>query len=424
MHLGLFLLAAGHHAGGWRFPGAESGTENFELISRIARTAEDAKFDMVFFGDRLVTSKDSHPSMITRPDPLIVLAMLAAQTRRIGLAATASTTYSDPFTLARAFASVDLLSRGRAAWNIVTTVQDGSGNFSRQHHPEPEERYAIAQEFVEVVRGLWRSWDTDPYVRDKERGIYVDTDKLHTLNHVGTYFQVKGPLNVTRSAQGEPVLIQAGSSGPGQQLGARYAEVIFTAQQDLQAAQDFYTALKQQVRAAGRDAAQVKVMPGLMPIVGATSAEARDKLAQLQAFTDQSKAHYMLSAELDFDLTGYDLDAPVPALPVDGTTFSRRKLLLKLASDKQLTLRQLYHHVASSRGHQVVAGTAEQIADHMQHWVDAGAADGFNIMPAYFPGGFEEFTQQVVPILQERGQFRHDYSGTTLREHLGLAHRG
>ena len=421
MHLGLFLLAAGHHAGGWRHPDAESGTENFGLITRIAREAEDAKFDMVFFGDRLVTSRDAHPSMVTRPDPMVVLAMLAVQTRHIGLAATASTTYSDPFTLARALASVDLLSQGRAAWNIVTTVQDGSGNFSRALHPESQERYAIAQEFVQVVQGLWRSWERDPYVRDKARGLYIDTAKMHALEHVGPYFQVKGPLNVTRSPQGEPVLIQAGSSGAGQQLGARYAEVIFTAQQDLQAAQAFYQGLKQQVAAAGRDPAKVKIMPGLMPIVGRTAAEARDKLAQLQAFTDQSKAHYMLSAELDLDLTGHDLDAPVPDLPDGEGSFSRRKLLLKLAREQQLTLRQLYHHIASSRGHQVVAGTAEDIAGHMLHWVDAGAADGFNIMPAWFPGGFEEFTRGVVPILQERGRFRRDYQGSTLRAHLGLA---
>ena len=419
MHLGLFLLAAGHHAGGWRHPHAQSGTENFELITRIAREAEAAKFDMVFFGDRLVTSADAHPSMITRPDPLVVLSMLALQTQKIGLVATASTTYCEPFSLARAFASVDLLSQGRAGWNIVTTWQDGSGNFSRSHHPDAEERYAIAQEFVQVVQGLWRSWDADPYVRDKQRGIYVDTDKLHTLNHVGRYFQVQGPLNVTRSPQGEPVLIQAGSSGAGQQLGARYGEVIFTAQQDLQEAQNFYRNLKAQVQAAGRRADQVKVMPGLMPIVADTAAQARELLAELQSFTDQSKAHYILSTELDYDVHGMDLDSPVPQLP-EQEGFSRRKLLLRLAREQQLTLRQLYHHVASSRGHQVVAGTAEQVADHMQHWVDAGAADGFNIMPAFFPTNFEDFTRKVVPILQERGLARTEYTGSTLREHLGL----
>ncbi|MBF5002694.1 LLM class flavin-dependent oxidoreductase [Diaphorobacter caeni] len=421
MHLGLFLLAAGHHAAGWRFPGAESGTENFELITRMAREAEAAKFDMVFFGDRLVTSKDAHPSMITRPDPLVVLSALAVQTRRIGLAATASTTYSDPFTLARSLASIDLLSQGRAAWNIVTTVQDGSGNFSRTLHPESSERYTIAEEFVQVVKGLWRSWDADPYVRDKEAGVYIDAAKLHELNHAGHYFQVKGPLNVTRSSQGEPVLIQAGSSGPGQKLGARHGEVIFTAQQDLAAAREFYGQLKRQVGEAGRDPSQVKVMPGLMPIVARTAAEARDKLATLQSFTDQSKAHHMLSVELDFDLSGADLDAPVPDLPLGDGGFSRRGLLLRIAKEQRLTLRELYHHVASSRGHQVVTGTAEQIADHMQHWVDAGAADGFNIMPACFPSGFEEFAREVVPILQERGQFRRDYAASTLRGHLGLA---
>lgn len=419
MHLGLFLLAAGHHAGGWRHPLAQSGTENFDLIRRIAQEAETAKFDMVFLGDRLVTSADAHPSMVTRPDPLVVLSMLAVQTQKIGLVATASTTYSEPFSLARAFASVDLLSGGRAGWNIVTTFQDGSINFSRSRHPDPAERYAIAQEFVEVVQGLWRSWDADPYVRDKQRGIYTDPAKLHTLHHEGQHFQVQGPLNVTRSPQGEPVLVQAGSSGAGQQLGARYGEVIFTAQQDLAEAQHFYRSLKLQVGAAGRNPAHVKVMPGLMPIVADTTAQARELLAELQSWTDQSKAHYILSAELDHDVHGLDLDGPVPDLP-DNTGYSRRRLLLRLAREQQLTLRQLYHHVASSRGHQVVVGTAEQVADHMQHWVDAGAADGFNIMPAFFPSSFEAFTRGVVPILQARGLFRRDYQGSTLREHLGL----
>jgi FMN-dependent oxidoreductase (nitrilotriacetate monooxygenase family) len=420
MKLGLFLLAAGHHAGGWRHPGAESGTENIDLIIRTTQAAERAKLDMVFLGDRLVTTPDSHPSMITRPDPLAVLSALSMVTTHIGLAGTASTTYSEPFSLARTLASVDLLSKGRAAWNIVTTFADGSINFSRERHPDHDLRYEIAEEFVQVVKGLWRSWDPEPYVRDKAAGIYVDTGKMHALHHKGRFYDVAGPLNVTRSPQGQPVLIQAGSSGPGQALASRHAEVVFTAQQDLQAAQAFYRGLKSQVAAQGRRAGHCLVMPGLMPIIGRTEQEARDKLAQLQSYTDQSNALAILEEHLGCDMGGYDLDGPMPELPPVAGSYSRRELLLRSARENALTLRQLYHQVASARGHQVVVGTATQVADHMQHWVDRGAADGFNIMPAWFPGGFDDFANGVVPLLQERGRARREYEGTTLRQHLGL----
>ncbi len=420
MKLGLFLLAAGHHAGGWRHPDAESGTENIDLVIRTTQAAERAKFDMVFFGDRLLTSPDAHPSMITRPDPLAMLAALSMVTSRIGLAGTASTTYSEPFNLARTLATVDKLSGGRAAWNIVTTFADGSVNFSRDRHPDHALRYEIAEEFVQVVKGLWRSWEPSPYVQNKEAGIYVDVAKMHALNHKGRFYSVAGPLNVTPSPQGHPVLIQAGSSGPGQALAARHAEVVFTAQQDLTAAQDFYRGLKAQVVSEGRDPKHCLVMPGLMPIIGRTESEARNKLAQLQSFTDQSNALAILSEQLAFDISGHPIDGPLPELPPEAGAHSRRDLLVRSAREQNLTLRQLYHQVASARGHQIVVGTAEQVARHMQTWVSEGAADGFNIMPAYFPGGLEDFTREVVPLLQEQGSMRRDYEGSTLREHLGL----
>lgn len=420
MKLGLFLLAAGHHAAGWRYPGAESGTENIDLVVRMTQAAERAKLDMVFFGDRLLTSADAHPSMITRPDPLAMLAALSMVTSHIGLAATASTTYSEPFNLARTLATVDKLSHGRAAWNIVTTFADGSVNFSRSRHPDHAERYAIAEEFVSVVKGLWRSWDPDPYVQDKARGVYIDVTKMRALDHEGRHFSVAGPLNVTRSQQGQPVLIQAGSSGPGQALGARHAEVVFTAQQDLASAVDFARGLRRQVAEAGRDPRHCLIMPGLMPIIGETEAEAHEKFAVLQSFTDQSNALAILSEQLAIDVSGYALDEPLPPLATDIIVHSRSALLVRLARERGLTLRQLYHLVASARGHQIVVGTADQVADHMVEWVAAGAADGFNIMPAYFPGGFEDFTREVVPRLQARGAFRGEYAGKTLREHLGL----
>lgn len=420
MKLGLFLLAAGHHAAGWRHPEAESGTENIDLVVRMTQAAERAKFDMVFFGDRLLTTPDSHPSMITRPDPLAMLAALSMVTTRIGLAATASTTYTEPFNLARTLATVDKLSRGRAAWNIVTTFADGSINFSRSRHPDHDERYEIAEEHVSVVKGLWRSWDKDPYVQDKQAGIYVDVNKMHALHHEGKHFSVAGPLNVTNSPQGHPVLIQAGSSGPGQALAARHAEVVFTAQQDLEAAQAFAQGLKAQVRDTGRDPRHCLIMPGLMPIIGRTEAEAHEKLAQLQSFTDQSNALAILNEQLGMDVSAFALDEPLPPLSTDIVVHSRSALLIKLARARNLTLRQLYHLCASARGHQIVVGTAEQVAQHMIDWVRAGAADGFNIMPAYFPGGLEEFLNEVVPILQARGEFRREYEADTLRGNLGL----
>ncbi|REE85221.1 LLM class flavin-dependent oxidoreductase [Cupriavidus plantarum] len=420
MKLGLFLLAAGHHAAGWRHPEAESGTENIDLVVRMTQAAERAKLDMVFFGDRLLTTPDSHPSMITRPDPLAMLAALSMVTTRIGLAATASTTYTEPFNLARTLATVDKLSRGRAAWNIVTTFADGSINFSRSRHPDHDERYEIAEEHVSVVKGLWRSWDPEPYVQDKQAGIYVDVSKMHALHHAGKHFSVAGPLNVTNSPQGHPVLIQAGSSGPGQALAARHAEVVFTAQQDLKAAQAFARGLKAQVREAGRDPRHCLIMPGLMPIIGRTEAEAHDKLAQLQSFTDQSNALAILNEQLGMDVSAFALDEPLPPLSTDIVVHSRSALLIKLARSRNLTLRQLYHLCASARGHQIVVGTAEQVARHMIDWVQAGAADGFNIMPAYFPGGLEEFLSEVVPILQDRGEFRREYEADTLRGNLGL----
>ncbi|WP_059414979.1 LLM class flavin-dependent oxidoreductase [Cupriavidus basilensis] len=420
MKLGLFLLAAGHHAAGWRYPGAEAGTENVDLVVRMTQAAERAKFDMVFFGDRLLTTADSHPSMITRPDPLAMLAALSMVTSHIGLAGTASTTYSEPFNLARTLATVDKLSRGRAAWNIVTTFADGSINFSRERHPDHEQRYEIAEEFVSVVKGLWQSWDPDPYVLDKQAGVYVDVAKMHALNHRGRHFSVAGPLNVTNSPQGHPVLIQAGSSGPGQALAARHAEVVFTAQQDLGAARAFAQGLKAQVAAQGRDPAHCLIMPGLMPIIGRTEAEAHDKLALLQSFTDQSNALAILTEQLMIDVSGYPLDGPLPDLALEAGVHSRSVLLLQLARERGLTLRQLYHLVASARGHQIVVGTAAQVAQHMIDWVDGGGADGFNIMPAYFPGGLDDFTAEVVPILQERGVFRREYEADTLRGNLGL----
>jgi FMN-dependent oxidoreductase (nitrilotriacetate monooxygenase family) len=426
MRLGLFLQGAGHHIAGWRHPEAQSGSENLALLQHAARTAERGKFDMVFLADGLTSGPDAHPSFAMRIEPLCLLSALAMSTTHIGLAATASTTYSEPFHIARAFASVDHLSNGRAAWNVVTTSYDKSAaNFKLGNHPEHSQRYAMAGEFVDVVKGLWDSWEPDAVLRDKQAGVYFDPAKVHALNHQGPFFSIKGPLNVSRAPQGHPVIIQAGSSGPGQDLAARTAEIVFTAQQTLEAGQDFYRELKAQLPKYGRSPAHLHVMPGVFPVIGKTEQEAQDKYAQLQSWVDTSGelspgALTLLSDRLGHDISSYPLDGPLPDLPESNQNKSRAKLLTDLARRENLTLRQLYHVVAGARGHRIVCGTPLQIADALEEWFIGGAADGFNIMPPYFPAGIDEFVDLVVPELQRRGLFRTEYSGKTLRDHLGL----
>ena len=421
MHLGMFLQGAGHHVAGWRYPDAESGSENLPHLVRQAVTAERGKFDMVFLADGLTSSEDGHPSQIARFEPLMVLATFATATSRIGLAATASTTYGEPFHLARAFASLDHLSQGRAAWNAVTTSYASTGANFGTKHPTHADRYAIAEEFIDVVRGLWGTWDDDAFPKDKVTGVYVDQSKRHVLDHKGQFFSVKGPLNTSRPPQGHPIIVQSGSSGPGQQLAARTADVVFTAHQTLESAQAFYRELKGRLARFGRRPQSLAIMPGFLPVLGGTEKEARDKLALLDSWTDQSKVLSMLSDRLGHDISGYDLDGPLPALPVSEQMQSRAKLLTDAARRDNLTLRQLAQMVATGRGHYVMCGTPEQIADRMMQWFNEGAADGFNVMPPYFPGGLDDFVSGVIPILQKRGLFRTEYEGSTLRDHFGFA---
>lgn len=421
MHLGVFVQAAGHHVAGWRLPEAEAGAENLDLIQRIAATAERGKFDLFFLADGLTTTKDAHPSMVARFEPMTLLAALAMSTRRIGLAATVSTTYGEPFHVARAFSSLDHLSRGRAGWNVVTTSYARSAaNFSRGTHPEHSERYAIAREFVEVAKGLWDSWEDGAFVMDKATGTYFEPDKLHLLEHEGKYFSVKGPLNSSRSPQGHPIVIQAGSSDPGQELAAETADVVFTAQQSFEDAKAFYDELKARLPRYGRRPDQLHVMPGVFPVIGRTEQEALDKLKLLQSWADPAASLALVSERLGHDISGYPMDEPLPDLPLSDQLKSRSKLLTDLARRENLTLGELVAVVASARGHRMVRGTPERVADQLEDWFVGGAADGFNIMPPYFPGGLDDFVDLVVPILQERGLFRTDYSGTTLRDHLGL----
>ncbi|BCH56262.1 LLM class flavin-dependent oxidoreductase [Agrobacterium vitis] len=421
IHLGLFLQGAGHHVSGWRHPNAEAGSENFDLLRRVSQLAEQAKFDMVFLADGLTSGVDAHPSTIARFEPLTLLAALAMVTEKIGLAATASTTYGEPYHVARAFSSIDHLSQGRAAWNIVTTSYARTANNFSKSHPGHDERYAVAEEFVDVVRGLWDSWDDDAFIKDKQNGIYADPNKVHLLDHTGKYFSVKGPLNIPRSPQGHPILIQAGSSGPGQDLAARTADVVFTAQQSLDEAQAFYKSLKDRVTGFGRHPDDVAVMPGFLPVIGRTAREAADKLAELDQWTELKSAMPLLEERIGHSLANYDPDGPLPDLPISDQLRSRAELLTALARRESLTIRQLALRVAAGRGHHIVLGTPDDIADRMQQWFETRAADGFNIMPPFFPEGLEDFTRLVVPILQERGLFRTDYSGVTLRDHLGVS---
>lgn len=420
MRLGLFIQAAGHHASGWRYPGAQSGSENFALVKQLTLAAERAKLDMVFFGDKLVTGPKEHPSMIVRFEPLTLLGALASITERIGLAATASTTYGEPYTIARQFGTLDKISEGRAAWNIVTTGYDSAANFTLAKHPDHAQRYAVAEEFVEVVRGLWDSFEDDAYVRDAQTGVYLDPDKMHALQHHGNFFDIAGPLNLTRGPQGHPVLIQAGSSGPGMALAARVAEVVFTAQQDLPSAQAFYKSLKQQVVANGRAPEHCLVMPGIMPIIGVTAEQAHARFEQLQQWNDMEAALLLVGDRLGHDLSGFDLDQPLPQLALPENMKSRAQLLLDLSHRDGLTLRQICNLAAGARGHKIVVGTPQQIADELIAWFEGEAADGFNLMPAYFPEGLTLFVDSVLPILRRYGLFRQDYEGRTLREHLGL----
>ncbi len=421
MHLGMILLGAGGHVAGWRMPGAEFGSENLPLLQRIVARAEAAKFDFIFLADALNTGLDAHPGMMVRLEPLTLLAALAMGTTHIGLGATVSTTYSEPYNVARALASVDHLSGGRAAWNVVTgSSPDAAANFSRDKHPSHAERYAMAAEYLEVVKGLWDSWDDGAILGDKARGVFADPAKMHVLDHRGQFYQVKGPLNTTRPPQGHPVIMQAGASDAGRDFAAATAEVVFTAQQDLAEALAFATDLRARCVAAGRAANAIRILPGINPVIGRTAAAAKAKIAELASLTDPVAALKVLSDRLGHDLSAMDLDAPVPRLPPSGMMQGHAMQLASIARRENMTLRELRDYTAVSSGHRVLHGTPETIADSMEEWVRHSAADGFIIQVTHHPGPLDEFVEQVVPILVRRGLFRRDYAGRTLRDHLGL----
>ena len=422
MHLGVFVLGAGNHSAGWRYEGAAVSNNDLGVIQEIARTAERGKFDLLFVSDGLVMDPGDLPSFLCRFEPTTLISVLSACTTHLGLGATVSTSFSEPYNVARIFASIDHISQGRAAWNVVTSSQPRAAlNFSRDAHMEHELRYERAQEFVDVVKGLWDCWDDGAIIADKATGRYIDASKVRSLDYKGRFFQVKGPINMARCPQGHPVIIQAGGSPSGLELAARTADVVFSVVQELESARNAYADLKGRMAKYGRNLAELAVLPGVMPIVGKSDAEARDKLNQLQSWLTPSNALVLVSGRIGYDVTGYDLDAPVPAPPPSegGQTF--HKVLFEYARRENMTLRDLYNLTAAARGHWVVCGSPARIADTLEEWFITGAADGFNILPAYFPGAFADFVDLVVPELQRRGLFRREYEGPTLRDHFGLA---
>jgi len=422
--LGVFLMGTGHHIASWRHPAVQAdGNEDLKHFQNIAKIAEKAKLDMLFLSDGLSFNHLSHPAELVRFEPTTLVASLSAVTEKIGFVATASTTYNEPFHIARKFSSLDHLNGGRSAWNIVTSYyQTEANNFNQSAHLEHSNRYDKATEFVEVVKGLWDSWEEDALVRDKKSGVFFNTEKLHTLDHKGKYYSVKGPLNSSRSPQGRPILVQAGSSDTGINLAAQTADVIFTAQQTLQEAQAFYKKVKQRVIEFGRSPDDVKIMPGVAPYIGETIEEAYAKYDVLQQLITPEIGLDFLSEYLGgFDVSKFDLDGPLPDdIPETNGNQSRRQLLIDLAKRENLTIRELYLRVAGTRGHRLIFGTPEQIADQLEEWIVNDAADGFNLMFSHYPSSLEDFTSKVVPILQKRGLFRTEYEGKTLRENLGL----
>ncbi len=425
------MLPTGQHIAAWRHPDVPAAMHtDLAAYASLARQAEQAFFDLFFIADNdgvqagawtrdaLSRTANRHAAQF---EPLTLLSALAATTSHIGLVATASTTYFDPYRLARQFASLDLLSGGRAGWNMVTS-HDASiaANYGLDAALDHAARYARAEEFIEVVAGLWNSWEDDAFIRDKASGRFFDPAKLHTLNHKGAHFSVAGPLNVARSPQGRPVVIQAGSSEPGRDLAARTAEVVFTAQNSFEGAKAFSDDVKGRLARYGRAPADLLVMPGLCAIAAATEAEARDRFEELQSLIDPVVGLAHLQTLIGVDLSGHPLDGPVPELPATNGMKSRQQLFLDLARRDGLTLRQLMQQAAGAKGHWLLVGTGSQIAEKIAQWFEGGAADGFNIMPADTPGGFESFVKHVLPHLQERGLVRERYEGNTLRGHLGL----
>lgn len=426
MSIGMNILGHGGHGAAWRVgevgPGAAIDVEYYK---NIARLSERGTLDAIFLADGPALGGDVSNNPAGRLEPTVLLTAVAQATQRIGVIATASTSYNDPFNLARRFASLDHISGGRAAWNAVTNAGDAAAqNFGLAGAPVHADRYGRADEFVDVVFKLWDSWEDDALIGDAAGGRFADPAKVHAIDHVGAHFQVKGPLNVPRSPQGRPVLVQAGSSEGGKALGSRWADAIFTTQTTLEDGKAFYQEMKTRARAWGRDPEGLKIMPGLSTVIGSTEEEAHRRCDELDAYQGENGLAAQVAQRLGLKVADLDLDAELPWDRIsDVASFEKGsqgflEAQLNLARREKLTVRQLSKRIRS--GHRLTVGTPEQIADTLEEWFLAGAADGFNIMPDMFPSGCEIFVDFVVPELRRRGVFRTEYQGTTLREHLGL----
>lgn len=429
--LGAFIPTTSQHVAGWRHPESRPQDHlNIDYAIELAKTAERGLFDAYFLADGLsvrwssaVEGEKGLGDKGVGFEPVTLFAALSAVTQNIGFIATASTTYEDPYILARKFASLDHISKGRAAWNVVTTASaDAAKNFNIQQHPEPKERYERADEFIEVTQKLWDSWEDDTFHYNKETGQFFDARKQHQPNHQGQYYQVLGALNVSRPPQGYPVIVQAGQSENGRELAGKYAEVIFTTQQNLADAQAFYRDVKNRLVKYGRHADDLKIMPGVSIFVAKTAQEAQEKYDFLNSLIHPEVGLSLLSALAGgINLAKFDLDAPFPKIEDADINFSsRQQMMIDIARKHNFSIRQLYQYIASARGHWTLIGTPEQVVDQLQEWFENDAADGFNVLPPTTPAGLNDFVDLIVPELQRRGLYRTAYEGTTLRENLGL----
>lgn len=426
LHLGAFMRPVSLHTGAWRYPGAwPDANFNFHHIVSFIRKLEAAKFDAFFMADHLAVLnmpvealRRSHT--VTSFEPFTLLSALAVVTERIGLVATASTTFEQPYHLARRFASLDHISGGRAGWNIVTTSNpDSALNFGLDEHVEHGDRYRRAREFFDVVTGLWDSFSDDAFIRDVESGIFFDPAKMHALGHEGEWFRVRGPLNIARPVQGWPVIVQAGQSEAGRQLAAETAEVVFCSPRDLAAGKALFADIKGRLPAAGRTPDEIKLLPAAMVVIGESVEEARAKRLRLDSLVHYESAIASLSIALGHDASGFDPDAPLPPIPETNASKTGREQVLKLAEEENLTVRQLAQRYGGYAGLSFV-GTPQTIADDMERWLHEEGSDGFNIAFPYLPQGLDDVVEKLVPELQRRGLFRRDYEGATLRDHLGL----
>jgi FMN-dependent oxidoreductase (nitrilotriacetate monooxygenase family) len=426
LRLGAFMRPVSIHTAWWRYPGSwPDANFNFAHLKRFAQTLERGKFDAFFMADHLAVLNMPMDALkrsatVTSFDPLTLLPALAVVTERLGLIATASTTFEQPYIIARKFASLDHLSNGRAGWNLVTTANpDAALNFGMDDQMDHDERYRRAREFYDVVTGLWDSWADDAFVQDVESGVFFDPAKMHVLDHKGPYLSVRGPLNIARSPQGWPVVVQAGASEAGRQVAAETAEVVFASATRIEDARSLYADIKGRMARFGRDPDHMKILPGALVIVGDTVAEAREKHALLDSLVHVDSAIPNLSMRLGTDASRFDLDAPLPPIPETNAGQSGRAAAIALAARENLTVRQLAQRGAGYGGLTMV-GTPTTIADQMEEWLRTDACDGFNVMFPFLPAGLDDFVDKVVPELQRRGLFRREYEGTTLRENLGL----